>query len=158
VYTIAILLLESGLFTEWDVRVFGNDISRRCLQVARKAQYGRASFRSTDERMLRRYFREIEGKQQVRDEVRALCSFGQINLMDEAMMGLVGEVDVIFCRNVLIYFDTASRRRCIDMLSRKLVRGGYLLLGHSESLISLTTAFDLVHLKNDMVYQKPLRG
>jgi chemotaxis protein methyltransferase CheR len=154
-YTIAILIAETGLFADWDVRVFGNDISRRCLQVARRAQYGRASFRATDERLLRRYFREMEGKQVVRDEVRALVSFGQINLMDESMMRLVGDVDVIFCRNVLIYFDTAARRRVIDTLHRKLSRGGYLLLGHSESLLNLSTAFDLVHLKNDMVYRKP---
>jgi chemotaxis protein methyltransferase CheR len=157
-YTIAILILESGLFADWDVRVFGNDISRRCLHIARKAQYGRASFRSTDERLVRRYFREVDGKQQVRDEVRSMVSFGQINLVDHAMMGLVGEVDVAFCRNVLIYFDVTSRKRVIEMLYRKLQRGGYLLLGHSESLINLTTAFDLVHLNNDMVYRKPLNG
>ena len=62
---------------------------RRCLSVARKGQYGRNSFRATDDKLLRRYFREVDGKQQVRDEVRALVSFGQINLMDEQMMRLV---------------------------------------------------------------------
>jgi chemotaxis protein methyltransferase CheR len=157
-YTIAILILETGLFGDWDVRVFGSDVSRRVLQVARRAQYGKSSFRSTDARLLRRYFREIEGgsKHQVRDEVRQLVSFGQINLIDDAAADLLGEVDVVFCRNVLIYFDQRSRRRVIDTLYRKLVRGGYLLLGHSESLITLTTAFELVHLKNDMVYRKPL--
>ena len=157
-YTIAILIQETGMFGDWDVRVFGNDISRRCLHVARKAQYGRSSFRATDERLMRRYFREVDGKQQVRDEVRALCSFGQINLMDEAMMRLVGDVDVIFCRNVLIYFDHESRKKVVSTLHDKLVRGGYLLLGHSESLMNLSTAFELVHLKNDMVYRKPVHG
>ncbi len=154
-YTVAVEVLEAGLFTDWDVRVFGSDISRRVLQTARKGLYGRPSFRVTDDRLLRRYFRESEGKHQVREEVRALVSFGQINLIDEPMMALVGEVDVIFCRNVLIYFDRESRRRVIETLYRKLIRGGYLLLGHSESLINLTTAFELVHLKNDMVYRKP---
>jgi chemotaxis protein methyltransferase CheR len=157
-YTIAILILETGLFADWEVRVFGNDISRRCLHVARKGQYGRSSFRATDDRVVRRYFREHDGKQLVRDEVRSMVSFGQINLMDEAMMRLVGDVDVVFCRNVLIYFDQHSRKRVIATLHAKLVKGGYLLLGHSESLINLSTAFDLVHLKNDMVYRKPLNG
>jgi chemotaxis protein methyltransferase CheR len=78
--------------------------------------------------------------------------------MDEQMMRLVGDVDVIFCRNVLIYFDTAARKKVISSLHGKLVKGGYLLLGHSESLINLSTAFDLVHLKNDMVYRKPWNG
>jgi chemotaxis protein methyltransferase CheR len=154
-YTIAILILESGLFTGWDVRVFGSDISRRVLQVARRGQYGRSSFRSIEPRMQRRYFREVDGKQQVRDEVRQLCSFGHLNLMDASMMVLVGDVDVIFCRNVLIYFDGESRRKVIDALHRRLGGGGYLLLGHSESLLSITTAFELVHLKTDLVYRKP---
>ena len=146
-YTIAILIQEAALFAGWDVRVFGNDISRRCLQAARRGAYGRNSFRATDEKLLRRYFREVDGKQQVRDEVRALVSFGQINLIDEQMMRLVGDVDVIFCRNVLIYFDTVSRKKVIATLHGKLMQGGYLLLGHSESLINVSTAFELVHLQ-----------
>jgi len=155
-YTIAMLVTELGVFSDWDVRVFGSDISRKVLQIARKGVYGRASFRATDSRIQRRFFRETtDGKHQVRDEVRQLVSFGQINLIDEPMTMLVGEVDVILCRNVLIYFDHAARRRVIDTLYRKLVKGGHLLLGHSESLMNLTTAFELVHLKNDMVYRKP---
>jgi chemotaxis protein methyltransferase CheR len=154
-YTIAILILESGLFADWEVRVFGSDISRRVLSIARKASYGRASFRTTEPRLLRRYFREVDGRHQVREDVRQLCSFGQINLVDEPMAALVGEVDIVFCRNVIIYFNHDSRRRVVEMLHRKLNRGGYLLLGHSESLMNVTTAFELVHLKNDMVYRKP---
>jgi chemotaxis protein methyltransferase CheR len=154
-YTIAMVILESGRFADWDVRVFGSDISRKVLAVARKGEYGRASFRNTDGRMLRRWFRDVDGKRQVRDEVRQLVSFGHVNLVDEAMTKMVGEMDVVFCRNVLIYFDQLSRRKVIDVLHEKLRTGGYLLLGHSESLISLSTAFELVHLKNDMVYRKP---
>lgn len=155
-YTIAILVLESNLFPDWDVRVFGNDISRRVLQIARRGAYGRSSFRATDERYLRRYFREIDGKYQVRDEVKALVSFGQVNLMDDDMLSIVGDVDVILCRNVLIYFDAEARKRAIAAFHRKLVPGGHLLLGHSESLINLSTAYELVHLKSAMVYRKPL--
>ncbi len=154
-YTVAMLVLETGLFHDWEVRVFGNDVSRRVLAIARKGQYGRASFRQTDERYLRRYFRSVEGRQQVKDEVKAMVSFGQLNLLEKQMLALVGEVDVIFCRNVLIYFDQASRKRVIDTFQQKLVPGGYLLLGHTESLINLSTAFELVHLKYDMVYRKP---
>jgi chemotaxis protein methyltransferase CheR len=154
-YTVAILIVESGLFSEWDVRVFGNDISRRVLTVARKAAYGRASFRATDERYLRRYFREVDGKQVVRDEIRALVSFGHINLLDEDMLAIVGEVDVILCRNVIMYFDLPARQRVVASFHRKLVKGGYLLLGHSESLLNVSTAFELVHLQRDMVYRKP---
>jgi chemotaxis protein methyltransferase CheR len=155
-YTAAMLIQETGLFSDWEVRVFGSDISRRVLAIARKGIYGRASFRATEARLQRRYFRESDGKHQVRDEVRQMVSFGQINLFDEPQAMLVGDIDVIFCRNVLIYFDQASRKKVIDTLYKKLVKGGYLLLGHSESLINVTTAFELCHLKNDMVYRKPL--
>jgi chemotaxis protein methyltransferase CheR len=154
-YTIAILVLESGLFGDWDVRIFGNDISRRVLAVARKGSYGRSSFRATDERYLRRYFRELDGKYQVRDEVKALTSFGHLNLLDDDMLSIVGDVDVILCRNVLIYFDLEARKRAIASFHRKLLRGGYLLLGHSESLLNISTAFELVHFKRDMVYRRP---
>jgi chemotaxis protein methyltransferase CheR len=154
-YTIAILIVESGRFADWDVRIFGNDISRRVLQTARAGAYGRSSFRATDERYLRRYFREVDGKQVVRDEIKAMVSFGHINLLDEALLSIVGEVDVILCRNVIMYFDVAVRRRVVATFHKKLARGGYLLLGHSESLLNLSAAFELVHLEHDMVYRKP---
>ncbi len=155
-YTVAIQLLESGLFADWEVRIFGSDISRKMLQIARRARYGKNSFRSAEPRLLRRWFREVEGQYEVKDEVKSLVRFGQINLIDGAQSHLVGDVDVIFCRNVLIYFDLSSRRKVLDGLYQKLLPGGYLCLGHSETLLNVTTAFELVHLKNDLVYRRPL--
>jgi hypothetical protein len=84
-----------------------------------------------------------------------MCQFGHLNLLDVPRAAVVGRVDVIFCRNVLIYFDDASRRRVIDMFYERLLPGGYLLLGHSESLLNISTAFELVHLREDLVYRKP---
>lgn len=155
-YTVAILLLESGLFTDWDVRIFGSDMSRRMLQIARRARYGKNSFRSGDPRLLRRYFKELDGQYEVKDEVKNLVRFGHINLIDGAQSHLVGDVDVLFCRNVLIYFDLKSRKQVLDGLYQKLLPGGYLCLGHSETLLNVTTAFELVHLKSDLVYRRPL--
>jgi chemotaxis protein methyltransferase CheR len=66
-------------------------------------------------------------------------------------------MDVVLCRNVLIYFDHPSRKKVIDMFYERLVDGGYLLLGHAESLINISAAFTLRHFKHDMVYQKPVR-
>lgn len=156
-YTIAMLVQETGLFGGWEVRVFGNDISRRVLQIARRGAYGRSSFRATDERYVRRFFREVDGKMQVRDEVKALVSFGQLNLLDDDMLSIIGDVDVVLCRNVLIYFDLEARKRAIAAFHRKLLKGGYLLLGHSESLLNISTAFELVHFKTAMVYRKPVK-
>jgi chemotaxis protein methyltransferase CheR len=85
-----------------------------------------------------------------------MCYFGQLNLMDSNKAGIVGRVDAVFCRNVLIYLDVRSRRKVIDCLYERLVPGGILFLGHSESLLNVTTAFELVHLSEDLVYRKPL--
>jgi chemotaxis protein methyltransferase CheR len=106
--------------------------------------------------MKRRYFVERHDGVHVADDLRAVCNFGHLNLLDATRALVVGRVDVIFCRNVLIYFDDASRRRVIEMFYDRLVPGGYLLLGHSESLLNVSTAFELVHLREDLVYRKPL--
>ncbi len=154
-YTLAILLLQSGLFEGWDVRIFGSDISRRVLARARKGVYGSGSFRTTSPKLLDRYFTEYPDGMRVNDDVRALCHFGHLNLLDENRIVFLGSVDVIFCRNVLIYFDKLSRLRAISLLYDRLNPMGYLLLGHTESLLNLSTAFELVHLSEDLVYRRP---
>jgi chemotaxis protein methyltransferase CheR len=155
-YTIAILIRQSGLFDDWDVRVVGSDISKHCVAHARRGVYRPASFRATSPELRAKYFFEERDGTHVADDVKKLCHFGQLNLLEPSRAGLVGRVDVVFCRNVLIYFDVKSRRRVIDALYERLLPGGYLLLGHSESLLNVTTAFELVHLREDLVYRKPL--
>ncbi len=155
VYTLAILIRESRLFEGWDVRVIGNDISRRVLQVARRATYGTASFRSMPP-SYHAYFLESPEGRTVRADIRAMCNFAHLNLLDAARYSVIGAVDAVFCRNVLIYFDTASRRKVIEGFYERLQPGGFLFLGHSESLLNVSTAFELVHLSSDLVYRKPL--
>ena len=156
VYSIAMLTRDAGLFPGRTVRIFGSDISRRCVIAARRGVYGPSAFRATPIDMRRRYFIERPDGVHVADELRALCQFGQLNLLDGARASVVGRVDVIFCRNVMIYFDEASRRRVIEMFYDRLLPGGFLLLGHSESLLNVSTAFELVHLREDLVYRKPI--
>lgn len=154
-YTIAMLLLEMGRCKGWRVEVIGADISHRVLQLARKAVYGKSSFRATDEAYIKRYFREQEGGYRIADEVKELVTFSHLNLFDQNRLALLGRMDVIFCRNVIIYFDQLAKKKVIEVFYRTLREGGYLLLGHSESLMNISTAFMLKHLRNDMVYQKP---
>lgn len=154
VYTLAILVAESQLFEGWDVRVFGNDISRRVLATARRATYGPSSFRAMPGQY-DRYFDAVGDRRQVVSPIRAMCHFGHLNLLDRDRSALIGRADAIFCRNVLIYFDEHARRQVIDTFYERLYPGGYLLLGHSESLLNSTTAFELVHLSSDMVYRRP---
>ncbi|HLL52173.1 MAG TPA: protein-glutamate O-methyltransferase CheR [Myxococcaceae bacterium] len=159
-YTLAMLVHESGLFTGWDVEVLGTDISKRVLGAARAAEYGPGSFRATSADLKARYFEPTSDPKvlRVREEIRALVSFGHLNLMDADASSLVARNDAIFCRNVMIYFDLAARKRVLRAFYDKLSEGGYLLLGHSESLLNLSTDFELVHLKEDLIYRRPTRG
>jgi chemotaxis protein methyltransferase CheR len=154
-YTIAMLLRGIPALAGWKVEIVGTDISQRVLQHARKGVYGKSAFRATDEEYVRRFFTEQEGGLRVNDSVRQLVTLSHLNLFDTPRLALLGRMDVIFCRNVIIYFDQAAKKRVIESFFRTLHADGYLLLGHSESLMNITTAFTLKHLKNDMVYQKP---
>jgi chemotaxis protein methyltransferase CheR len=153
-YTIAMLMLELGCFQGWRIEIVGSDISQRVVQHARKGIYGKSSFRATEQRYLDRFFSEGEGGYRINDEVRELVTITHMNLFDANRLALLGKMDVIFCRNVIIYFDNDSKMRIIESFYNTLRGGGYLLLGHSESLMNISTAFALKHLKNDMVYQK----
>ncbi len=157
-YSVAVMVRESGLFVDWDVRVIGSDISKRNVAAARRGVYRASAFRSTAPEFKSTYFIEREDGAHVVDWLRKYCYFGHLNLLDGLKAATLGKVDVVLCRNVLIYFDPASRRRVIDNLYERLVPGGYLLLGHSESLLNLSTAFELVHLTSDLVYRKPVSG
>ena len=154
-YSIAITLQEARLFERAEFDIFASDISQQVLVKARRGQYREAAFRATDPNVRDKYFiRGDDGSWQISDEIRNRVSFGRVNLYDQPRVSLLGAIDVIFCRNVIIYFDDASKRSVIHSFYQRLIDGGYLLLGHSESLISLSTQFKLRHLKNDMVYQK----
>jgi chemotaxis protein methyltransferase CheR len=154
-YTIAMLINERGHFNGWDIEIHGSDINQRVLQTARRGVYRRNSFRTTEPYFMSKYFIEEDGSFKISDAAKKHVNFNYLNLLDPFKSKFLGKMDVIFCRNVLIYFDNASRRRVIENFHDRLVDGGYLLLGHAESLINISTAFTLKHLKNDMVYQKP---
>lgn len=159
-YTIAILLLESGdWWRDWQIEILGSDINQRVLHTARKGVYKKSAHRATSPDMLARYFVVDEkGDYRIVDRVKELVSFSCLNLLDPYKTSLISHMDIIFCRNVIIYFDREAKKKVIGSFYQKLRDGGYLLLGHSESLINISNAFILRTLKNDMVYQKPYRA
>lgn len=154
-YTISILLRDSGLFQGWDVEVLACDISRRVLAAARQGAYRDHAFRNPEAEAMRRWFSLRGGRWVVDDAIRKSVRFFHANLLDERALASVGRLDAIFCRNVMIYFDVSARRRVLRRFHEKLREGGYLLLGHSESLLHVTADFELVHLRNDLVYRRP---
>lgn len=153
-YSLAIQVLETGLFHDWDVSIVGSDLSRNGLEVARRGVYGPSSFRGVDKRLVARYFHEQHGRFQIDDRVRRLCTFTRVNLAGSDWAAVGGPFDAIFCRNVLIYFERSMRMALIEGLSRKLTAGGYLFLGHSESLLDMETPFLLDRLGGELVYRR----
>lgn len=156
-YTIAMLLLEKPELAGWKIEIIGTDISQRVLHHARKGVYGNSSFRVTEPNYKSRYFIDQDGGYRVGDRIREFVTFSRLNLYDSSRYLFLGKMDIIFCRNVIIYFDLLAKKRVIENFYNTLNPGGFLLLGHSESLMNITTAFRLRHFKNDMVYEKPLK-
>jgi len=157
-FSVVMLGIEAGLVPGVDFRVYASDISRAVLAKARRGVYREASFRETEPLLRQRYFVQKDGLSRISDEVKRHVDFIHMNLLDESKVSLLGNMDVILCRNVIIYFDAETKKRVIKTFHDKLVPGGYLLLGHSESLINVTSDFELKSLEHDLVYRRPVSG
>jgi len=158
-YTLAMLLAESGHFSGFDVQIYGTDLSRRMIDLARRAEYGAAALRATSGMQRQRYFELApNGRHRVSESIRSMVSFAQVNLIDPDQAEVLPPMDAIFCRNVLIYMDEPARRRTLRILFDRLHGGGLLLLGHAEHLLGLETGFELVHLEHDLIYRRPAGG
>jgi len=158
VYTLAALVRQSGLFEDWEVELVGSDISRRCVAQARAGAFGEHAFRTPDAAPLRRWFHLRGGKWVVDDALRGMVRFHRENLLSPQALATVSRLDVVFCRNMMIYFDLPARRALLRRLHDRMREGAWLLLGHSESLLNVTADFELVHLTADLVYRKPRGG
>ncbi len=155
-YTVSMLVHGRAGLAGRPVDILGTDLSRKALLAARKAEYGAMALRATDAEQKARFFDALDaGRVKVKEPYREAVRFGQLNLVDEGAASLLPRFDVIFCRNVLIYFDQATRRKVVELLYERLTDGGFLLLGHSENLLQLSTRFELVQLEGDLVYRRP---
>lgn len=157
-FSVAMMGMEAGLVPGRDFRVYASDISRAVLSRARRGVYREASFRDADESTRQRYFAQKDGLTRISDSVKRHVDFVHMNLLDSSKVSLLGEMDVILCRNVIIYFDLETKKQVMKTFHDKLRPGGYLLLGHSESLINVTADFELKHLSRDLVYRRPVPG
>ena len=152
------LAMEAGYEPGREFRVYASDISRSMLARSRSGLYREASFRDTDPLLRAKYFEQKDEGSRLCESVRRSVDFIHINLMDDEKIDLLGRMDIILCRNVIIYFDLETKKRVMKTFYSKLRPGGYLLLGHSESLIKVSAAFELKHLEHDLVYRRPMPG
>jgi len=155
-YTLGIVLKEvlKDTLREWDIRIYASDISEKALRSAKQATYNEYALRSVPAEIRQRYFKAENSQFVVADEIRALVELQFLNFMDSSRMQLMKGFDIIFCRNVLIYFDDAARKKIVSHLYDNINPGGYLFIGHSESLHNITRAFKLVHFPGALGYKK----
>ncbi len=155
-YTMAIQLCEvlGAELPGWSVRITANDLSEGVLASARRGVYTEYALRTTPPEMIRKYFVQTDGNYAVREDLKKLISFGQINLSDRMQLKRVERSHIVFCRNVIIYFDDEMKKRVISSFYDNLLPGGYLLIGHSESLHNISRAFKPTHYPGAIIYRK----
>jgi chemotaxis protein methyltransferase WspC len=152
-YSIAITLLDAGMAKN-SFRVDAFDVSRTAIARCREAKYGEGSFRGGHLEYRQRYFAPVEGGYRPLPEVTSSVAFRQGNLLDTGFSAAGGPYDVVFCRNLLIYFDLASRKRATDNLHRLLADDGILFTGHVESTYTLGPRFAPVEEPQAFAYRK----
>jgi chemotaxis protein methyltransferase CheR len=158
-YSIAMVLLErwSGI-EQWDVEIMSSDIDTRILAQAQAGLYSPRAVQHVPAPWLQKYFRREREQYRLCETLREAVAFTRVNLNDPADLAGYGDYDVIFCRNLLIYFDDVSRRRAATALYNVLGPGGFICLGHSESMSRMSSLFGIRKFPQAIVYQKPLEG
>jgi chemotaxis protein methyltransferase CheR len=158
-YSIAIYLLEfwPGI-TTWDVEIISSDIDTTILSQARRGLYLPRSVQHVPPKLLDKYFERTENGYQISDELRQSVEFTRVNLTDAGDTRAYRYFDIIFCRNLLIYFDELSRKGAAETLYDALMPGGFLCLGHSESMSRISSIYKIRKLPDAIVYQKPLEA
>ena len=158
-YSIAIWLLENwALVDAYNVEIVASDIDTQVLKEAISGIYGERALSRLPEDIVGRYFTKIgSGQWQIIKDLRESVKFTHANLIDDSAMRSQGSFDVIFCRNVLIYFDDASRQSATDNLYKSLNPGGYVCLGHSESMSRITDRFEARRFDDAVVHQRAVR-
>ena len=155
-YTLAMILhevLKIEILT-WDIKITANDLSEAVLHSARRGIYSDYALRTTPPEIIARYFKKEGTNYHVEPKLKNLISFGPINLSDKTMLKRVERSHIVFCRNVIIYFDDEMKRQVIESFYDNLLPGGCLLIGHSESLHNISRAFKPEHHVGTIVYRK----
>ncbi|HVP43250.1 MAG TPA: protein-glutamate O-methyltransferase CheR [Terriglobales bacterium] len=152
-YSVAITLAESLEFADaWNIHILATDISKQALQHAERGVYPRRELASLDLRQLENYFVRVGDQFMVKPRIRNMVSFAPVNLANGVYMG---RFDCIFCMNVLIYFTEERRSQVIQRFYDYLEPGGYLFLGHSESVARLPVNFETTVAGDCLLYQRP---
>ncbi len=156
-YSIAIWLLQNWPPVDtFEIEIIGSDIDTRVLEAARAGVFGKRALMHLPTDVIDKYFVALGDNQwRLLDDIRDSVHFAPVNLIDVPGTAAFGQFDVIFCRNVLIYFDDASRRVAAENLYANLLPGGFLCLGHTESMSRISPLFEVRRYSDAIVYQRP---
>jgi len=159
-YSIAIHILENWRRADdFAIEIHGTDIDTRVVAQARRGVYGQRSLQRLSAALRSKYFAAIgEDQFRIREELRDSIDFDVANIVDPGNMTRFRGMDIIFCRNLLIYFDDVSRRESVELLYECLSPGGFICLGHSESMARISSLFRPRKFADTIVYQKPRSG
>jgi chemotaxis protein methyltransferase CheR len=158
-YSIAIWLLENWPMVDaYHIEIVGSDIDTQVLLEAQAGYYGDRALSRLPPDVVERYFApNQDGQRRLIQDLRESVRFTSANLVNAASVAVQGQFDIIFCRNVLIYFDDSSRLLAVNNLYDSLHPGGYICLGHTESMTRISKRFDLRRFEDAIVYQRPGR-
>ncbi len=153
-YTIAMLVHHELIGRPgWEVKIYASDLSLKALQAAQRGEYSLEKVMATvDDDYISRYFTKSAATARLNDEIRRMVVFDYHNLKNDNGLR---DLDVIFCRNVMIYFDTEEQKRLVAKFYESLTPGGHLLIGHAESLQGWNTGFRFIYHKGGTAYKKP---
>lgn len=156
-YSIAIWLLENWSDVDsFDVEIVGSDIDTRVLEAAKAGIFGKRALMRLSTQVIAKYFNQLdEERWLILDDLRQSVRFSRVNIVETRETRPQGQFDVIFCRNVLIYFDDESRRIAAENLYDNLLPGGYICLGHTESMSRISPLFEVCRYSDAIVYRKP---
>src|SRR5262249_7693707 len=152
--TIAIALNEAGLFERASIEILASDASSKAIERATAGVYRERAFRNLPHDLRDRYFVSEDSGWRVRSAIHSRIKWRIANLMDESQIALLAASDFIFCRNVFIYFSESAIGRVVRSFARYIRPPGYLFVGAAESLIRLTTDFNLTEIDDAFVYVK----
>jgi chemotaxis protein methyltransferase CheR len=156
-YSIAIWLLENWPEADtYNIEIVGSDIDTNVLESAKAGVFSKRALMRLSSSLVEKYFEKLDNEQwRILDDLRGSVQFSKVNLVESEETRAFGQFDVIFCRNVLIYFDDASRRAAAENLYENLAPGGFICLGHTESMSRISPLFDVRRYADAIVYQRP---
>jgi chemotaxis protein methyltransferase CheR len=159
-YTLSMLLLEqvAQKLKGWTFEILATDLNENSINKCREGVYGDYAMRNMTAERKQKFFRLEGSLYRVNDEVRTAVRFERLNLQDQSRMLFMKGFDLIFCCNVLIYFDGAAKKRTVEHFFNGLISGGYFFLGECETLFNVYDQFRLVHFPGATGYHKPAPG